>query len=88
MRLDYSKLGKSVCFDGSVGGGAWLQYSASDLIDTLNIGANYRLRKNVSLGVFGCNLLDEDGHFNAMRFSAECRVPRPRTVGIELAVDF
>ena len=87
MRLDYSKLGKSVYFDRSVGG-TRLQYSESDLIDTLNIGANYRLRKNVSLGVFGRNLLDEDGHLNANAILGRAPRPRPRTIGIELGVDF
>jgi outer membrane receptor protein involved in Fe transport len=85
-RLDYEQNGRSVFRDRSTG--PWY-FSQSDIINLLNLNLSLQWSDNLSLGVFGQNLLDDRGFVGSQSIiQGSTSRSRPRTFGIGFGVTF
>ena len=82
-RLDYSQTGPSESFDRRLG-----IFGESDEINMLNFHLSWDWSENLSLGVFGRNLLDDRDLVNASEELGLAFRSRPRTLGFEISADF
>ena len=82
-RLDYSQTGPSESFDRRLG-----IFGESDEINMLNFHLSWDWSENLSLGVFGRNLLDDRDLVNASEELGIAFRSRPRTLGFEISADF
>ncbi len=83
-RIDYSQQGKSIFRNRSIGA-HYLGYS--DVINMMNARLGLQ-RDNWSFEFFAQNLLNEDGFLDALQIERNAAVPRPRTFGIKVGLDF
>ena len=83
VRLDYSQQGEMLLTSRSRG-----IFGSSDVIRMVNANVQWELNEKLSIGVFGKNLLDEDGYLDPQLELGGAARPRPRTFGLQLSVDF
>lgn len=80
-RLDYGQQGRSVFINRPFN-----QFGMSDVINMLNFNMGWQLKEGLSFGLFARNLLDDRGFIDAT--ISQAARSRPRTVGIEIGVEF
>lgn len=85
VRLDYDRQGRSVLRNRSKGGH---YHGSSDVIDMLGLQTEWQWCDKFSVGLFVKNLLNDRGYVDAFALIARASRPRPRTVGIKLAMEF
>jgi outer membrane receptor protein involved in Fe transport len=64
----------------------WTSYS--NTINLLNFHASLNWNKNLSFGVFGSNLLNDQGYLDPASDQLAADKPRPRTFGVDATVHF
>jgi len=83
VRLDYNQQDKVLLTNRSLG-----VFGSSDVIRMLNLNVTWDLNENISLGLFGKNLLNEDGYIDPLLTYGGAARPRPMTFGVQLGLDF
>ena len=61
---------------------------SSDVINMLNLNVEWEMNESVSLGIFGSNLLNERGYLDPLTAFDNSSRSRPRTLGVQLGLDF
>ncbi len=85
VRLDYSQQGRSIYRNRS----NYPTYkSTSDVINMLNLNIAWQWSKNLSIGLFVENTLNENGFISAMSIEDRAARPRPRSAGFNINYDF
>jgi outer membrane receptor protein involved in Fe transport len=85
VRIDYSQVGETYRINRSFGD--WFS-SQSDVIDMLNVMTEFQLTDDLSLGLYGRNLLNDRGYLDdniTIQYAARAR---PRTFGLKVGVAF
>lgn len=85
VRVDYSQVGKSTRTNRSFGN--WFT-SQSDVINMLNVMAEFQLTDDLFVGLYGKNLLNDRGYTDdniTIRYASRAR---PRTFGLKLGMAF
>jgi iron complex outermembrane recepter protein len=83
VRLDYSQQDEMLLTNRSRG-----VFGSSDVISMLNINVEWALNENISMGIFGKNLLNEEGFIDPLLTFGGASRPRPRTFGFQFGLDF
>ena len=84
LRIDYSQQGESHYRNRSLGPD---YHSTSDIIDMLNARLGWE-NNDLSIELYGLNLLDEDGFIGPFANELNSARPRPRTIGLKLGYRF
>jgi outer membrane receptor protein involved in Fe transport len=84
IRLDYSQTAPLSLRDRS--SGPWY-YAESDVIKLLNLRTSLQMSRNLSVGVFAQNLLNDDGFTTPYWFNGAGTRLRPRTYGVDFSVN-
>jgi iron complex outermembrane receptor protein len=84
-RLDYNQQGRATQMNRSFG--PWF-HSESDIINMLNFNMSLQWSDNLSLSLFGENLLDDRGLADAYGIFDLASRSRPRTFGVGFGVTF
>lgn len=85
IRIDYNQQAKSSYRDRGTGTHF---FSESDVINMLNLNLSLQVLDNLSLGVFGRNLLDDRGFIDPLSIIEGASRSRPRTIGVRMGMDF
>src|SRR5262249_8515893 len=83
--LDYNQRGPSKDRDRSIG--EWW-HGSSDTINELGFNMDLRLNDNVSIELYGQNLLNDRGYTDPFTETGYASRNRPRTVGLQIGVSF
>jgi outer membrane receptor protein involved in Fe transport len=84
-RIDYSQQGRET-FRNRANGPQY--FGESDIIHTLNFNVSLTWNRNLTMGVFGQNLLNDQGFSNPFSVIAGGVRPRPRTFGVDFTTNF
>jgi iron complex outermembrane recepter protein len=85
VRVDYSQQGRETFRNRSIG--PWYDYT-SDVIQLLNVHAGVQWDRNLRLGIFAQNLLNDQGFTNPFGGIGAGVRSRPRTYGLEFGMSF
>jgi iron complex outermembrane recepter protein len=87
-RLDYNQHGRQTFRNRNVAGPTPWYNSESDEINMLNASLGVQWNDNLSLQLFGQNLLDDRGYLDPLSIQNMASRSRPRTYGIGFGVTF